>query len=80
MGMCSRDYPGPSQASFLGAWIVGADGTMGLEGRTLDRTPGRTSSEYPSCCWLCALSSPCPEHRALQMLPLGKSLNLGLAL
>lgn len=23
---------------------------------------------------------PCPEHRALQMLPLGKSLNSGMAL
>lgn len=36
--------------------------------------------QCPSSRWLCVLSSPHPERRGLWMLPLGKSLNVGMAL
>lgn len=50
----SSAHPRPP-SSELG--LLGTDGIMALEGWTLDQTSRRTSSEYPSSCWLCARSS-----------------------
>ncbi|XP_022265877.1 paxillin isoform X2 [Canis lupus familiaris] len=44
MGMCSRDYLGPSRAYSSELGVLGADGTVGLEGWILDQIPGRTSN------------------------------------